>query len=327
MKFHPNRRGFGLKEILLVLGLAGLVFLLAAPLVLNSRENARRRTCLFRQRLLAEALIRYDEDRRELPGYANFQIPAEADSIKTGWLFPALPYLHNQIYQNPGEIPQPPYLGEFEAYSAAGELAGQQPDFTIYEAICPDDAPSDPEQWGGLCSFTVNGGMPDVAPSDQIPADWAANGVFQNRLLQRQEAAFEQLTLLQISERDGLETTLFLGENVDAGDWTSANEAEVAFLWSADPQAILGVNQETGQGDGSPRFARLSSYHPGGVNLIFASGAGKFVSQEIDKITFAQMQATDDAQAKIAGTDQLVWPDSTREIAPPPVDANESSPE
>ncbi|UUO08362.1 DUF1559 domain-containing protein [Blastopirellula sp. J2-11] len=309
MKFHHNRRAFGLKEIIIVIALLGVVFLMAAPLLLNSRESARRNTCLFRQKLLADALIAYDEDLRELPGYANLLDAAVEPPIDTGWLFPALPYLQSRIYPTPGEMPPPPYLEEFQAYSADGELAGQVPDFTVYEAICPDDAPDeDPEQWGGVSSFVVNSGMPDVPPSGEIPADWAANGIFQNRLHQKKGVAFEQFTLQQISELDGLEMTLLLGENVDAGSWTSSTEADVSFLWSNDADAILGINQQTGQGDGSARFSRLSSYHPGGVNLMFGSGAGKFVNERVDAILFAQMQATDDAQAKVAGSDQLVWP-------------------
>ncbi|EAQ81179.1 hypothetical protein DSM3645_21447 [Blastopirellula marina DSM 3645] len=314
VKYHHNRRAFGLKEIIIVIALLGVVFLMAAPLLLSSRENARRNTCLFRQKLLADALIAYDEDLRELPGYANLQ----ATSIDTGWLFPALPYLQSRIYPTPGEMPPPPYLEAFQAYSADGELAGQVPDFTVYEAICPDDAPEDPEQWGGVSSFVANSGMPDVPPTSEIPADWAANGIFQNRLHQNSGVAFEQFTLQQISELDGLEMTLLLGENVDAGSWTSATEADVAFLWSNDAEAILGINQQTGQGNGSARFSRLSSYHPGGVNVMFGSGAGKFINERIDAILFSQMQATNDAQAKVAGTDQLVWPAATAPAAKVP---------
>ncbi|MCC9605035.1 DUF1559 domain-containing protein [Blastopirellula sp. JC732] len=307
MKFHHNRRGIGLREVIIVGGLIGLVFLMLAPLILRSRENARRNACLYHQKLLSEALIVFEEDRRELPGYANLQ--DGEGTATTGWLFPILPYLQSQLYPESLEPPVPPYLEEFQAYSAQGELAGKRPDFTIYEAICPDDAPEDPEQWGGFNSYVVNGGMPDVEPSDAIPADWAANGIFQNRLNQTKKVAFEQFTLLQVSEMDGLETSLLLGENVDAGAWTSPKEAEIAFVWSNRPDEIVGINQQIGKGDGTARFARLSSYHPGGVNLMFASGAGKFVSQQIDAILFAQMQATNDAQAKVAGTEELVWPE------------------
>lgn len=308
MKFHHNRRGIGLKEIVIAGALIAFLFLMLAPLILRSRENARRNACLFHQKLLSDALILFDEDRRELPGYANFQDPGDDPPVPTGWLFPALPFLQSQVYAGADKLPVPPYLEEFQAYTTDGEMAGKRPDFTVYETICPDDAPDDPDQWGGFNSYVVNGGMPDVPPTAEIPADWAANGIFQNRHNQKPGIAFEQFNLLQISERDGLETTLLLGENVDAGAWTSPQEAEVTFVWSNRLDEILPVNQQTGKGDGTPRFARLSSYHPGGVNLMFASGAGKFVNQQIDPILLAQMQATDDANAKVAGTEQLVWP-------------------
>ncbi|TWT31848.1 DUF1559 family PulG-like putative transporter [Blastopirellula retiformator] len=308
MKFHHNLRGVALRNVVFAAAAIGLVFMLLAPLILRSRENARRNACLYHQKLLSEALIIYDEDHRQLPGYANLQDPGAADGATTGWLFPALPYLQSQLYPEPDQVPVPPYLEEFQAYSAQGELAGKRPDFTIYEAICPDDAPEDPEQWGGVNSYVVNGGMPDVAPTSTIPADWAANGIFQNRLNEKPDLAFQQFSLLQVSELDGLESTLLLGENVEAGSWTSPQENEIAFVWSNAPDAILGVNQQLGKGDGSARFARMSSYHPGGVNLMFASGAGKFISQNIDAVLLAQMQAPNDAQAKIAGTEELVWP-------------------
>lgn len=316
MKFHHNRHGVGLKEIVIVGALIGLVFLMLAPLILRSRENARRNACLFHQKLLADALILYDEDRRELPGYGNLQDPGSDLDLTTGWLFPPLPFLQSQVYVGTDELPLPPYLEEFQAYSTGGELAGKKPDFTIYETICPDDAPADPDLWGGFNSYVVNGGMPDVQPTAEIPADWATNGIFQNRLNQKAGNAFEQFTLLQISERDGLESTLLLGENVDAGPWNSPKEADVAFVWSNLPDAILRINQQVGKGDGSSRFARMSSYHPGGVNLMFASGAGKFISQEIDPILLAEMQAPDDANAKVAGTEQLVWPQLPKQTGP-----------
>jgi prepilin-type processing-associated H-X9-DG protein len=90
-----------------------------------------------------------------------------------------------------------------------------------------------------------------------------------------------------------------LSENAAPHDWTDLSETRTTFLWwehlepfpeitdPSDPQASvfqrIKINGQLGQ-EPDPygiEFARPSSYHPGGVNVAFAGGNVRFISEEL----------------------------------------------
>jgi hypothetical protein len=115
-----------------------------------------------------------------------------------------------------------------------------------------------------------------------------------------------------VEQWDGADSTLLLSENVDAGQWTDDTEANVGFVWwpqveDGSPlpaQQILRINERAGEGDGSIQFARPSSFHVGGVNVVFVSGRQRFLSQQIDDLVYARLMMSNSREAKFPGTDQ-----------------------
>lgn len=138
---------------------------------------------------------------------------------------------------------------------------------------------------------------------------------------------------------DGSATTLLLSENVDGGLWTDFAEWDVGFIWepatnSSDVPSkpfidhgttlnhiteygsnVRWINQDTNfriiaEGgaeqtgetqEGNPyRFARPSSYHPGGVNVVFADGHTYFLAETIDAVVYAQLMSPNGKSARVA---------------------------
>jgi hypothetical protein len=217
--------------------------------------------------------------------------------------------------------PQSPrrYATMFEEYGPAGpdSTRGTTPQQRIIELQCPADPAYQPGEDGGLTedrmSWVVNTGMPDAANFGELPADWTANGMFENQF-DAGAADEPPLNAQRLRDADGLAGTLMLSENVDAGMWTDDAEPLVGFAWLANlvdgqpgpGSRLLRINELRGSGDGSPRFARPSAYHVGGVNVVYASGRTQFLSEEIDWLVFTQLMSSDGENAKLPGAESPV---------------------
>ncbi len=141
---------------------------------------------------------------------------------------------------------------------------------------------------------------------------------------------------------DGSSTTLLLSENVDGGLWTDFAEWDVCFIWEPKTDSggnpskpfidhattnlvsitqygsnVRWINQDTnfriiadtgseqaGEAQaGNPyRFARPSSFHPGGVNVVFAGGNTYFLAETIDPVVYAQLMSANGKTARVAKT-------------------------
>lgn len=103
---------------------------------------------------------------------------------------------------------------------------------------------------------------------------------------------------------DGADNTLLLGENLNAGfrgNWANPDVGNCAFIYAVDPDYAgpsnfnnppqpPGINSlpnaMKNAGEGTPF---LSSNHPGVVNVVFASGAAKSISEDIDRSVYARL--------------------------------------
>jgi prepilin-type processing-associated H-X9-DG protein len=272
----------------------------------------RRTWCEKRQVDMAKAILRYENAQGEFPGYCNVQAEVGQARVATGWVFSVLPYFAPDD-RRPGYRPLAPVHKEYGPNGPA-ESRGQLPQRRLPELLCPDNSPRDKEIPSPL-AFVVNSGLPDAVESREFPPDWPANGVFLDRFSQPQ---FSQavVSLEYLSDHDGAETTLLLSENIDAGQWADAAEAQVAFVWAAhladgepDPQGVVyRINRRRGAGDGSMQYARPSSHHAGGVNAVMCDGRSQFVNQNIDYLVFCRLMTPDGAGLKQPGSDKPIPP-------------------
>ncbi|MGY8768121.1 MAG: DUF1559 family PulG-like putative transporter [Pirellulales bacterium] len=315
-----HRKGFALKELVAVVVILLLLGSVLIPWVLQSRAISRRFVCERHQQQLAQAFMLYHDDFRQLPGYTNLQAKDQSGTPRaTGWVFPLTPYLGLNPAEEESNQSPAPYLEIHQQFGALGEDQdrGQAPQAVISMLLCPNNLPLDTEHWVGFSSYVVNTGMPDLEQTAQqektsFPPDWPENGIFQNQFLGRENPNFKQYNFEEISQLDGRENTLLLGENINAGNWTDSDEAEVGFVWASEKTLPdlqpLAINAKRESKKHAYKTARLSSYHPGGVNILMASGATLFLNDSIDQELFNRRMTPDDKNARYPGTEDAIWP-------------------
>jgi prepilin-type processing-associated H-X9-DG protein len=181
----------------------------------------------------------------------------------------------------------------------------------------------------------MNAGMGDVSSrnysanlvatfSSFTQYDTAANGI--GHLMKG--ARGERVSASTI--KDGAGMTLLVSENVNALTWYTTEESLHGFIWEEDPWADKGtpgsslsphqthrinsgVDELTdtavlaqmpsvaSQASNWMKYARPSSRHSGGVNVIFADNHGQFLSEDIDYQVYARLVTPDGAQARHFG--------------------------
>lgn len=181
----------------------------------------------------------------------------------------------------------------------------------------------------GTSSISV---MPDASAKNQKNMDLAgASGIFMPEVVDTSNAGVSKrsaVTLDAISSADGTNETILVTENTQAGRWTSANIKDYSVLVplsgttgtidAATPTqtvqttlnlALKFVNGFTlnmpNSPDGSAKIngnlggategqsPRPSSLHPGSVNVIFAGGNGRALSQDMDVRVYAEIYSWD----------------------------------
>lgn len=326
---HPKRKsGLTRSELVAIVAMITLGFALLVPFIHQQKVQSQRNFCELRQIHTAFAVLHQASQAGQFPGYKNLRaIDADGRRQPTSWVFPALPYLfpsNVQIifdaesgkYEVAGldQIPAGPYTEVQMKYGpdASLQTRGTAPEIFIKELVCPADRPPGSARVLARTSFVVNTGQPDVLATDDIPADWLANGMFTDQFTATGPRA-KSHSIDSLNDQDGSDYTLLLSENIDAGRWTDTDEAQVGFVWVAgfvdnEPapgRAVHRINQQIGLGDGSIRFARPSSYHPGGVNAVFCSGRTTFLNDEIEYLVFAQMLSSDDSAVMLPGSNEF----------------------
>lgn len=355
MSYPPRfnkRNGTTLRNVVVAIFIIGLLLLTMVTVVHQSRVKNRRIVCESRQMQLARALLYYDMSTGSFPGFRDVRTVDNRGQPKAAsWVFFTLPFLNdvsargvdptedNFVYQEKKQRLEKEGLNSvtgqyaelFKQYGpeASQALRDQTPNVYIPGLVCPNNPrPNDTDRTTCWMSFVANTGMPDAEATMEFPADWPANGVFTNQF-PAQLVLADRTSYADLLASDGPSATLMLTENVDSGLWTDLLESQVGFCWTADfagkpatGDRVLRINQQIGQGNGTIRFARPSSYHEGGVNVAYCDGSTDFLSQDIDDSVYARLMTSDSANVRYPGTDKPVDPPS----AAPLEKAEESAP-
>jgi hypothetical protein len=321
---------------LVVLALAVMI----SPYLLQRRVASRRNLCEFRLIALGQAVARFEVAQSQYPGYraalfagGKYPPASDADALgvspPVGWTYSILPYL--ELPPNQTIADSPSFQQIHDQYGPAGpaEFRGRVPEVFLATLFCPSDPRDTSARNTAIGSFVANAGMPDAPLTEDGPLDWPANGILLDAFT-TPLFPVEPLSMDKLNEGDGADNCLLLSENLDSGLWTDHEEARVSFLWVAnfvdgqpDPaEELLRINQSAGQGDGSRKYARPSSDHPSGVNVVFASGRTQFLSQDIDYIVYANLMTSDTFQVMLPGTEEPAPPPYRSE----PMTGDESAP-
>jgi len=316
-------------------------------------ERARCTVCQNNMRQVSTAILGYESSHSQYPGYQNvlmanngkpFVDPQTGKRAPVSFVVPLLPLLD-----------RPDLYSAWKAQGGAGTNDGNSPNTGNIKVKldimqCRSDPPTNPQSLSN--SYVVNAGMQDTSGSATMPRDWPENGVFfdlytgDSRLTPSgsgKSPAFEmvQMSNAFITRGDGLQNTLLISENVDAGNWADTSEAKVAMVWNgtgtvntnSDPPNLsppddnmrinrgIGMseleggsvrssaNQESGSTNSSSQsttFARPSSYHPGGVNMVFCDGHLQFFSDQGDYYVYCMLMSTYGQRVRMPGSNKVL---------------------
>jgi len=272
--------GHALVEVIVtVLSVTFLLGLAVLGVGCGSGDGPRKTQCINNQHNIGIALIRFEMEKGRYPGWTNSQNPQGGlGGTETGWVFPLLPYLDRQDL--------------YSYYGAAGKQAGATPTEYLKILICPSDKDA-LKKTGTHGNYVVNTGLLGDVPSERE----AAAGVFTRQY----RASDDDLVMMPSSRSitDGLATTILFSENIDAGDWTSADEGCVGIAWEEKAEPSKGARIGESAGAGKCEYPRPSSHHTaGGAVVTFCDGHTQFIDKNIAYSVYQEMMTS---QGKLFG--------------------------
>jgi type II secretory pathway pseudopilin PulG len=305
-------------ELMMVILIIALLAALLTNAVQSSREMARRTQCVNRMREVGMAAIDFETRNSGYPGWLHSYLgpanPPPPRRFVNSWIYQLLPGLGRGDLTDESSPAWDPLTRV-----ALNELL-----------VCPSHVektllttPQSPT------SFVCNAGRRDAQPpAAGMSADWRSNAVFVNRndrdanglpvKVEVTDASF-------ITKNDGLGFTLLLSENVDARTWYNTNPyppdetVNCIVFWPPDgsgnfpPENVHRINGPKDSASDSYDVARPSSFHPGGVNMFFCGGQGRFVSDRMDYRIYCAIMTPRGASAMEPGTQTPSAPQITNQ--------------
>ncbi|MBD3673089.1 MAG: DUF1559 domain-containing protein [Planctomycetaceae bacterium] len=290
-----SRSGLSIVEILVVLVCALLLLMLVVPFIQNSRESQRLVSCQNRIRVLASA-IQLDTDDR-------------------GGRLP--PLTENEMPWTAGILPKIPGTESILIQFNDRPIQEQQP-IHVPQLLCPNGQ----EYPVGKNCYIMNGGWGEFRTDDEglvyedkthtIQIDLNEDGevseaeelmIRATGTIWRPDPVPSSWARTEIEALDGLSQTIILSETQNAKTWMSLETFNLAFVvgldritWGEAPEQFdvtaksLGpytINSSRGGKEG--HWPSPSSLHPDGVNVLFADGAFRTLSKEIDPLLYLRL--------------------------------------
>lgn len=287
---QPQRRGFTIVELLVVIAIIAVLIALLLPAVQQAREAARRSACKNNLKQIALALHNYESSYRVFPpGYIHKFGPAgsamqPANHAGLAWGAMILPQLEQTaLYQ------------QFNSRIPVWDVANLTPrEQRLSVFLCPSDPYSDgtfvvrddtstPIERYAAASYAANWGpASDTVNLDDTPVQ--SQGIFYRNSRTR----VRDIT-------DGLSNTLAIGERTNGpipGSATAGGHAVFETAWSAAVREITDLSDDHGhmvlfetqfrpnQPGGDDKG--LSAPHVGLCQFALCDGSVRAISENID---------------------------------------------
>jgi len=301
-----RRSGFTLIELLVVIAIIAILIALLLPAVQQAREAARRTQCRNALKQLGLALHNYHDTFNQFPisGGIATTTPANimrawvaGDHRKGSVLVKILPYVDQGPLYNSLDF-------NLDMEDGAKPNLAKLQRTIIPTFLCPSDPAGGRHSNGtALSNYSPSVGaqrMINCAAYPGAPFGWATGEPFSNSA-----AAISGLFAMEawgarIAEiSDGTSNTIAVGEILPlCSDHTNRGWYVTSALWAATTGPInyatcdkTGDQPEPacdGQGDRATAIA-FKSKHTGGAHFCLADGTVRFISQNIDYMTYQRL--------------------------------------
>ncbi|MBA4029641.1 MAG: prepilin-type cleavage/methylation domain-containing protein [Planctomyces sp.] len=307
-----RRPGFTLIELLVVIAIIAILIALLLPAVQQAREAARRTQCRNNLKQLGLALHNYHDNFNQFPisGGVSTTTPANiarawvaGDHRKGSVLVKLLPF-----------IDQAPLYGkiDFNLDVHTGNNLTIVQKTMMPAFVCPSESSGgrNPNDGVALSCYSPSVGAQRMINCAAYPGNtfgWAGGEPFTNSgsavsglfAMEAWAASIRDIT-------DGTSNTIAVGEiRPMCSDHTNRGWWDTAALWAATTGPInfktcdkTGDQAEPacdGQGDRATAIA-FKSQHTGGAHFLLADGSVRFISENIDYLSYQKLGDRRDGQ-------------------------------
>lgn len=253
-----SKPAFTLVELLVVIGIIGVLVGMLLPAVQRARESGRRTACANNIRSAGIALRSYESGRKVLPPAIDIaprpDLPGGTGHAWSSFILPQIE--HNELASRID------YEKHWNAPGKNNAAADQR--VSIY--ICPSGIVSYPgkQDYGGIMGTSI---VPTGSENPAGGGDFSSTGGLINRPLQL--ATFT----------DGLSHTLLVAESADRGVTLDGQVTEAGLSKWANGTNSFSQNTSF---INTPDVQNIRSRHPGGAHGVFADGGLRFLSENMD---------------------------------------------
>ena len=305
----PERRGFTLTELLVVIAVIAIIIALLLPAVQLAREAARRTQCMNNLKQMGIAITGFHTAHNRFPAAAmtlGFPNDDTEDFIPgimwSGQILPEMeqPNLYrlldkdirNQAVLDDIYRACSTYISAYRCPSTKADVKSAQ---TLWWHRFPGRVP--------MSYLACASGIMDV---ESGPGDWVGTSVSDGVMYRDSRIRVPDVS-------DGLSNTILVGETIHVDHWGKDHDEKWQvvdhwYIWSpeqlehshpryrAEASEAMGTTGAPPNAMANPekwninqKELSFSSRHPGGLQVVFGDGHVRFISESIDRGVWSSM--------------------------------------